>query len=73
MAFIEAPMNRSVLLDKLTELELSIGVKNNVALRVKVIEAQDRILAMQKKMVGDLRRKSRLAKGDPSPASRYTA
>jgi hypothetical protein len=66
-------MNIAVLLDKLTDLELSIGIENDTALRIRVLDAQDCILAMQKKMVGDLRRLSKPAPFEPSSAARYSA
>jgi hypothetical protein len=53
-------MNTAVLLEKLTDLELSIGVETNATLRIKVLDTQDCILAMQKSKVEELRRTSRL-------------
>jgi hypothetical protein len=52
-------MNMAVLLAKLTDIELSIGVATDNALRNMVLDAQDCILAMQRAVVEDLRRESR--------------
>ena len=66
-------MNWAALITRLADLELSIGVDSNTTLRIKVIDAQDCILAMQKKMVDDLRNNSRFPSGDPFSPSRYAA
>jgi hypothetical protein len=66
-------MNLATLLHKLADLESSIGVENNTTLRIKVLDTQDCILAMQKKMVDDLHRNSRRAAAGPISLSRYLA
>jgi hypothetical protein len=66
-------MDWAALLTKLADLRGSIGVENNATLRIKVLDAQDCILAMQKKMVDDLRKNSRRSAGDPFSPSRYVA
>jgi hypothetical protein len=66
-------MDLGAILGRLNDLELSIGVESNTALRLKVIDAQDCILAMQKAAVEDLRRKSARAAGERFPTSRYAA
>lgn len=65
-------MDLAVLRDKLIDLQASIGVETNTALRMKVMDAQDCLLAMQKTAVDDLRRKSMRA-AEPFPSSRYAA
>lgn len=65
-------MNISLLLGKLTDIELSIGVATDNVLRGMVLDAQDCVLAMQKTVVEDLRRESRRP-FDPSSVSRYVA
>jgi hypothetical protein len=66
-------MDWAALLTKLADLEGSIGVENNTTLRIKILDAQDCILAMQKKMVDNLRRNSRRPAEDPFFPSRYAA
>ena len=74
MVAIEGPcMNMAVLLDKLTEIELSIGIASNNVLRNMVLDAQDCILTMQKTRVEDLFRASRRPLEDRPSASRYAA
>ncbi len=65
-------MNTAVLLAKLTDIELSIGVATENVLRNMVLDAQDCILAMQKTVVEDLLRESRRPL-DRSSDSRYAA
>jgi hypothetical protein len=59
-------MNMAVLLAKLTDIELSIGVATDNVLRNMVLDAQDCILAMQRAVVEDLRRESRRQLDRPS-------
>jgi hypothetical protein len=66
-------MDWAALLTKLADLEGSIGVENNTTLRIKILDAQDCILAMQKKMVDNLRENSRRPAEDPFSPSRYAA
>jgi hypothetical protein len=66
-------MNASVLLDKLTMIERSIGVQTNTTVRNLVIDAQDCVLEMQKTKAEDLRRKSRFSEKGPFPSSRFAA
>jgi hypothetical protein len=74
MFAIEGPcMNMAVLLDKLTEIELAIGVASENVLRNMVIDAQDCILTIQKTRVDDLFRSSRRMLEDQPSASRYAA
>jgi|HubBroStandDraft_1064217.scaffolds.fasta_scaffold713736_1 hypothetical protein len=49
-------MNTSVLLDKLTMIERSIGVQTNTTLRNLVLDAQDCVLELQRTRAEDLRR-----------------
>ena len=65
-------MDLAVLRDKLTDLQASIGVETNTTLRMKVMDAQGCILAMQKTVADDLRKKSMRA-AEPFPSSRYAA
>lgn len=43
-------MNTRVLLEKLIDIERSIGVDSTVSLHMKVIDAQEYVLEMQKEM-----------------------
>lgn len=52
-------MNANMLLDQLLEIERSIGVETNAALRQKVQEAEDSLLRMQKEMAENLLKESR--------------
>ncbi|MGA7340181.1 MAG: hypothetical protein WBE72_16825 [Terracidiphilus sp.] len=44
-------MNSRILLDKLIEIERSIGVESNAALLIKVFEAENCVLELQKALV----------------------
>lgn len=66
-------MNTSVLLDKLTMIERSIGVQTATTLRNLVIDAQECVLEMQKTAAEDLRRKSRYQEKGPYSTSRFVA
>lgn len=66
-------MSMAVLLDKLTEIELSIGVETDATLRDMVLEAQDTALALQKSMAEHLRRESRRGFPETHSSSRYAA
>jgi hypothetical protein len=66
-------MNASVLLDKLTMIERSIGVQTNTAVRNLVLDAQDCVLEMQKTRAEDLRIKSRYSEKGPFPPSHFAA
>jgi hypothetical protein len=66
-------MNMAVLLDKLTEIELSIGVATDNALRSMVIEAQDCILDLQKARVEQLHKQSTRHFLEETSASRVAA
>ena len=52
-------MNIKTLIDKLTDIELSIGVQNNTTVRDKVIDVQDCLLQMQRERAEPLRMRSR--------------
>jgi hypothetical protein len=52
-------LNISALLDKLTDIELSIGRETNATIRNKVLAAQDCALELQKELADNLRKESR--------------
>jgi hypothetical protein len=52
-------MNANVLLNQLLDIERSIGVETNAALRKKVQDAEDSLLRMQKEMAENLLKESR--------------
>jgi hypothetical protein len=66
-------MNPTVLLEKLIEIERSIGSETNTTLRNKVLEAQEYVLEMQKETVERLRRQPRSIGMTPFPSSRFAA
>jgi hypothetical protein len=51
-------MGSNLLLDQLLEIERSIGVASNAALRKKVQDAEDSVLQMRKQNAEDLLRQS---------------
>jgi len=66
-------MSLATLLDKLTEIELSIGIATDNVLRNMVLDAQDCVLSIQKTRVEDLLKASRRPLGDQPSASHYAA
>ncbi len=66
-------MTINILLEKLIEIERSIGVETNTAVRKQVLEAQDCLLAMQKEMVEKLRKGPGRFVLEPFPSSRFAA
>jgi hypothetical protein len=66
-------MNTNILLDKLIEIERSIGVETNTTLRKQVLDAQDCVLEMQREMVENLRKGPRRFVLEPFPSSTYAA
>lgn len=66
-------MNINILLEKLIEIEQSIGVETNSTLRKQVLDMQDTLLAMQKEMVEQLRKEPRRFVFEAFPSSTYAA
>jgi hypothetical protein len=66
-------MNINILLEKLIEIEQSIGVETNSTLRKQVHDMQDTLLAMQKEMVEQLRKEPRRFVFEAFPSSTYAA
>ena len=51
-------MDTGVLIGKLLDIERAIGIEDTKTLRIKVIDAQDCALQIQKQMIEDLRVRS---------------
>jgi hypothetical protein len=66
-------MSVNILLEKLIEIERSIGVETDTTLRKQVLEAQDYVLEIQKEIVDKLRKEPRRIQMEPFPSSRYAA
>jgi len=66
-------MNTTVLLEKLIQIERSIGVETNFAVRSLVQDAQDYLLGMQRERVEHLRKASRRFEEPPHRATRTAA
>jgi hypothetical protein len=64
-------MNTSVLLEKLVQIERSIGIETNNTLRAMVLDAQDCALALQKSLAQHLRAESRRAGKEAFSPSRH--
>ncbi|HEY1767873.1 MAG TPA: hypothetical protein VGG26_09470 [Terracidiphilus sp.] len=65
-------MTVNIVLEKLIEIERSIGVETDTNLRKQVLDAQDYILEIQKEIVEKLRREPRIFM-EPFPSSRFSA
>ena len=65
--------NMNTLLDKLIEIERSIGVETDSTLRNLVIDAQDCVLGMQKQAVENLRKSPARFAFEASPSSTFAA
>lgn len=68
-----ASMSISLLLEKLIEIERSIGVETDMTLRKQVIDAQDCLLSIQKEVVEKLCKDPHPAMRKPFPTSTYAA
>ena len=66
-------MDTNILLQKLIEIEKSIGVETNTTLRKQVLDAQDCVLQIQKETAENLRKGPRRFVFEPFPSSRYAA
>jgi hypothetical protein len=63
----------NLLLEKLIQLERSIGVETETTLRRQVIDAQDCVLAMQKEIAENFRKESRRVVFEPYSSSSFAA
>jgi hypothetical protein len=63
----------NILMEKLIEIERSIGVETNTTVRKQVLDAQDYLLGMQREIAEKLRKEPRRAGLEPFPTSRYAA
>jgi len=66
-------MNTTVLLQKLIEIERSIGVETNATIRNQVLDLQDYVLEMQKQTLENLRKQPRHFGLEPFPTSSFAA
>jgi hypothetical protein len=66
-------MNTTVLLQKLIEIERSIGVETNATIRNQVLDLQDHVLEMQKQTLESLRKQPARFGLEPFPSSSFAA
>jgi hypothetical protein len=63
----------NILLQKLIEIEQSIGVETNMTLRKQVLDAQDCLLQMQKEIVENLLHRPKRFMRETEHSSTYAA
>jgi hypothetical protein len=66
-------MNTTVLLQKLTEIERSIGVETNATIRNQVLDLQDFVLETQKQTLENLRKQPKGFGLEPFPSASFAA